>query len=113
MRTDDVSSVSSDTKNINKVDLDMSSRSRKSQATAIVDNIRTGYISLLKDKNISKGTQEMPILQKDKTLKDNSLTKDKHLPSGENSPSKDKLLPKGENSYDILFFLEEKLKTLP
>ena len=41
-------------------------------------------------------------------MKDNSLPKDKHLPSGDNNPLKDKLLPKGENSDDILFFLEEK-----
>ena len=74
-----------------------------------------------KGKNISKGIQEMPIIQNDKSLKDNSLTKDrhlssgdnspskdKHLSSGDNSPSKDKLLSKGENSDDILFFPEEK-----
>ena len=41
MRTDDVSLVSSETKNINKVGLDMSSHSGKSQATSIADNIRT------------------------------------------------------------------------
>ena len=41
IRIDDVSSVSSETKNINKVGLDMSSHSGKSQATAIADNIRT------------------------------------------------------------------------
>ena len=41
MRTDDVSSVSSETKNINKVGLDMSSHSGKSQVTTIADNIRT------------------------------------------------------------------------
>ena len=41
MRTDDVSSVSSETKNINKVSLDMPSYSKKIQATTIVDNIRT------------------------------------------------------------------------
>ena len=41
MRIDDVSSVSSETKNINKVGLDMSSHLRKSQTTTIVDNIRT------------------------------------------------------------------------
>ena len=41
MRTDDVSSVSSETKNINKVGLDMLSHSGKSQATTIADNIRT------------------------------------------------------------------------
>ena len=39
MRTDDVSLVSSETKNINKVGLDMSSHSGKSQATTIADNI--------------------------------------------------------------------------
>ena len=61
-----------------------------------------------KSKNISKGTQEMPIIQKDKSLKNNSLAKDKNLSSGDNNPSKDKLLSKGENSDDILFFLEEK-----
>ena len=41
MGTDDVSSVSSETKNINKVGLDMLSHSGKIQATAIADNIRT------------------------------------------------------------------------
>ena len=95
MRTDDVSSISLETKNINKVGLDMSSHSGKSQATAIADNIRTGDISLSKGKNISKGIQEIPILQKDKSLKDNS-------------PPKDKLLSKGENSDETFFFLEEK-----
>ena len=50
----------------------------------------------------------MPIFQKDKILKDNSLAKDKHLSSGNNSSSKDKLLSKGKNSDDILFFQEEK-----
>ena len=40
MRTDDVSSASSETKNIKKVGLDMPSHSGKSQATAIADNIR-------------------------------------------------------------------------
>ena len=110
MRSEDVPSVSLETKNINKAGLDMSSHLGKSQATVIADNIRTGDISLSKDKNISKGIQEMPILQKDKSLKDNSLPKNKHLPSGDNSPSKDKLLLKGENSDDILFFLEEKIE---
>ena len=38
---------------------------------------------------------QMPILQKDKSMKDNT-------------PSKDKLLSKEENSDDILYFLEEK-----
>ena len=94
IRTDNASSVSSKTKNINKVGLDMSSHSGKSQATTIADNPRTRDISLLKDKNISKGTHEMLILQKYKSLKDNSLPKDKHLPSGDSSSSKDKLLPK-------------------
>ena len=59
---------------------------------------------------MSKGIQEMPILQKDKRLKNNSLAKDKNLSSGDNSPLKDKLLSKGENSDDILFFQEEKTK---
>ena len=94
MRTDDVSSVSSETKNIKKVGLDMPSHSGKSQATAISNNIRTEDISLPKSKNISKGTQEMPILQKDKSLKNSSLAKDKNLSSGDNSPSKDKILSK-------------------
>ena len=52
----------------------------------------------------------MPIIQKDKSLKNNSLAKNKNLSSGDNSPSKDKLLSKGENSDDILFFLEEKIE---
>ena len=86
MRSNDVSSASSETKNINKVGLDMPSHLRKSQATTIADNIRTGDISLSKGKNISKCIQEMPILQKDKSLKDNSLAKDKNLSSGDNSP---------------------------
>ena len=94
MRTNDVSSASYKTKNIKKVGLDMPSHSGKSQATAIADNIRTGDISLPKGKNISKGTQEMPIIQNDKSLKNNSLAKDKNLSSGDNSPSKDKLLSK-------------------
>ena len=55
MGTDDVSSVSSETKNINKVGLDMPSHSGNSQATSIADNIRAGDISLSKGKNISKG----------------------------------------------------------
>ena len=54
----------------------------------------------------------MPILQKDKILKNKSLGKDKQLPSGDNSPLKDKLLSKGENSDDILFFLEEKTENI-
>ena len=41
MRIDNVSSVSSETKNINKVGLDMPSHSGKSQTTAIAENIRT------------------------------------------------------------------------
>ena len=60
VRTDDVSSASSETKNIKKVSLDMPSHSGKSQATATAYNIRTGVISLPKRKNISKGTQKMP-----------------------------------------------------
>ena len=90
----------------------MPSHSGKSQATAIADNIRTGGISLSKGKNISKGIQEMPILQKDKSLKNNSLAKDKNISNGDNNPSKDKLLSKGENSGDILFFLEEKTENI-
>ena len=86
----------------------MSSNSRKSQAIAIADSIMIGDISLSKDKNILKGTQKMHILQKDKSLKNNSVSKDKRLPSGDNSPSNDKLLPKGENSDDIIFLPEEK-----
>ena len=54
VRTDDVSSVSLETKNIKKVGLDMPSHSGKSQATAIADNIRTGDISLLKSKKYLK-----------------------------------------------------------
>ena len=99
MMIDDISSVSLETKNINKVGLDMSSHSRKSQATTIANNIMTKYISLFKGKNISKGIQEMPILRKDKSLKDNS------------SP-KDILLSKGENSNETLFFHEEKTKNI-
>ena len=45
IRTDDVSLVSSETKNINKVGLDMSSHLGKSQATTTVDNIRTGDVT--------------------------------------------------------------------
>ena len=41
VRTDDVSSASSETKNIKKVGLDMPSHSGKSQATTTADNIRT------------------------------------------------------------------------
>ena len=52
----------------------------------------------------------MPIIQKDKSLKDNSLSKDKHLQSRDNSPPKDKLLSKGGNLDDILFFPEEKIE---
>ena len=104
MRSDGVSSASSETKNINKVGLDIPSHSGKSQITTIADNIRTRDISLPKGKNISKDIQEMPILQKDKSLKNNSLVKDKNLSSRDKSPSKDKLLSKGENSDDILFF---------
>ena len=99
MMIDDISSVSLETKNINKVGLDMSSHSRKSQATTIANNIMTKYISLFKGKNISKGIQEMPILRKDKSLKDNSS-------------SKDILLSKGENSNETLFFHEEKTKNI-
>ena len=86
----------------------MLSHSRKSHVTAIADNIRTGDISFYKGKNISKDIQEMPILQNDKSLKNNSLAKDKNLSSGDNSPSKDKLLFKEENSDGILFFSRKK-----
>ena len=41
MRSDDVSSAYSETKNINMVDLDMLSHLGKSQATTIADTIRT------------------------------------------------------------------------
>ena len=41
VRTEDVSSVSTETKNIKKECLDMSSHSGKSQTTAIGNNIRT------------------------------------------------------------------------
>ena len=108
MGTKYVSSVSSKTKNIKKVGLDMLSHPRKSQITTIADNIRTGDISLSKDKNISKGIQEMSIFQKDESLKNNNPSKDKHLPSEDKSPPKDKLLLKGENSDEILFFPKEK-----
>ena len=54
----------------------------------------------------------MPILQKDESLKNNCLSKDKNLPSGDNSPSKDKLLLKGENADEILFFPEEKTENV-
>ena len=54
----------------------------------------------------------MPILQKDKSLKDNSFSNEKNLSNGENSPSKDKLLFKGENDNDILFFPEEKTENI-
>ena len=69
-------------------------------------------IYLSKDKNISKGIQEMSILQKDKSLKDNNFPKDKHFACGDNSLSKDKLLLKGENLDDILFFPEEKIENM-
>ena len=92
MRTEDVSSVSSETKNLKKVGLVMLSHPGKSQATTIVNNIMIGDISLSKEKNILEGIQKMSILQKDESLKNNSPTKNKHLPSGDNSPLKDKLL---------------------
>ena len=41
LRSEDVLSVSSETKSINKVGLDMSSHLGKSQAIAIADNIMT------------------------------------------------------------------------
>ena len=55
VRMEDISSVSSETKNIKKVGLDMSSHPGKSQVTAIADTIRTRDISLSKRKNISEG----------------------------------------------------------
>ena len=55
MRTEDVSSVSPKTKNILKVDLDMSSPLGKGQVIANVDNIKTRDISLSTNKKISKG----------------------------------------------------------
>ena len=54
----------------------------------------------------------MPILQKDKSLKNNSIKKDKHLQSGDNNPSNEKLLPKGENLDDTFFFPEEKTENM-
>ena len=54
VRTEDVSPVSSKTKNINKIDLDMPSYSGKSQATTTADNIRTRDISLSKDKYLKR-----------------------------------------------------------
>ena len=73
----------------------MPSHMRKSQVKENAGNIMTEDISLSKDKNISIDIQEMPIIQNDESLKNNSPTKDKHLPSGYNSPPKDKLLLKG------------------
>ena len=109
VRTEDVSLVSSKTKNINNVGLDMSSHMRKNQATANADNIMVGYISLSKDKNISKGIQEMPILQKKENVKNNNLIQGKNQ---DNSPPMDKLLLKGENPDDILFFPEEETEKI-
>ena len=110
MRTKDVSSVSSKTENIKKVGLDMSSNLGKSQATTIADNIGTGDISLSKNKNILKGIQEIPIIPKDESLKNNSPSKDKHLPSGKNCPPKNKLLSKGENTDESSFFQRKNQK---
>ena len=112
MRIEDVSSVSLETKNIKKVSLDMSSHLGKSQATSIANNIRTGDMPLSKNKNISEGIQEMPILQKDENLKNNSPIMNKHLPSRDNSPPNDKLLLKIENTDEILFFPEEKKENI-
>ena len=53
VRTEDVSSVSSESKNIKNVGLDMSSHPGKSQATTNADNIRIGDISWSKNNNIS------------------------------------------------------------
>ena len=107
LRSEDVPSVSSETNNINKVDLDMLFHSGKSQATA---NAETGDISLSKYKNISKGTQEMSILQKDESLKNNNHPQHK---TQDNSPPKDKLILKGENPDDILFFPEKETEKIP
>ena len=54
----------------------------------------------------------MPILQKDKSLKNNSIKKDKRFQSGDNNPSNDKLLSKGENLDDTFFFPEEKTENM-
>ena len=48
LRSEDVPSVSLETKNINKVGLDMPSHLGKSQATAIADNIKIGDAYLTK-----------------------------------------------------------------
>ena len=109
MRTKDISSVSSEAKNILKVDLDMSSHMGKNQILANADNIGVKDASQSSDKNILTGIQEMSILSKDKSLKIHSSNKDKTLPKEDNSPSKDKLVSKKETSYDILFFLKEKI----
>ena len=112
VRTDDVSLASSETKNIKKVGLDMPSHSGKSQATSIADNIRTGDISLPKSKNISKGTQEMPILQKDKSLKNNSLVKDKKFSSGDTVPQRTNSSLKEKIPMISSFFQRKKQKTV-
>ena len=54
----------------------------------------------------------MSIIQKDKSLKDKLLPKDKHLPSGDNSPLKDRLLPKGETQMPFSFFPRKKQKKI-
>ena len=54
----------------------------------------------------------MSILKKDESLKNNSPTNDKHLPSGDNSPPNDKLLLKEENANAILFFSEKKTENI-
>ena len=110
MMTEDVSSVSSETKNILKAALDMSSHMGKCQGIEKADDIRKLDIFLSKDKIISKGIQEMPILPNDKILVNNSPSQGK---AQDNSPSKDKLLSEGENPDDILFFLEEKTENIP
>ena len=54
----------------------------------------------------------MPIIQKDKSVKDNSLPKDKHLLSGDNNSSKDRLFPNEKIHMIPFFFPEEKLKNM-
>ena len=108
MRRKDISPVSSEAKNILKVDLDMPSHTGKSQMLADADNIGIKDASRSSDKNILTGIQEMAIISKDKSLKIHSSNKDKPLLKEDNSHSNDKLLSKGETSDDIIFFRKEK-----
>ena len=66
---------------------------------------------MFKDKNISKNIQEMPIIQKDESLKNNNPIQGKNQDNS--PPKKNKLLLKGENPNDILFFLEEEIEKIP